>query len=144
MKSNDLRTEWHPYCGFIQTVRKYYSDEGGKHEERRNFLTAGILCSGVACSSTYNRPPVREAYIGAANIKEVESVLQRRGYKPGPVDGNMDSQTEQAIRAFQRDNNLKVTGVLDVPTTERLQRFGANFTGKMGQIQQRERSQGQQ
>ncbi|MGH6960279.1 MAG: peptidoglycan-binding domain-containing protein, partial [Dongiaceae bacterium] len=40
----------------------------------------------------------------------VQQELARRGYNPGRIDGVLGSQTRSAIRDFQEDNGLPVTG----------------------------------
>jgi hypothetical protein len=46
----------------------------------------------------------------------VEEALAANGYDPGSVDGVVDLNTRQAIREFQRDNSLVVTGNVDRET----------------------------
>jgi peptidoglycan hydrolase-like protein with peptidoglycan-binding domain len=43
----------------------------------------------------------------------IEDQLQRHGYLVGPVDGVIDTRTRQAIRAYQADVGLSVTGEAD-------------------------------
>src|SRR5262245_40611846 len=40
----------------------------------------------------------------------IQQELARRGYDPGRVDGVLGAQTEAAIRDFEEDNGLPVTG----------------------------------
>lgn len=54
-------------------------------------------------------------------IRGTQLILKELGYKPGRTDGYFSKQTKQALQAFQQDNGLKVTGVLDEPTAVRLQ-----------------------
>jgi len=49
-------------------------------------------------------------------IVDVQSQLQRDGYYDGPVDGVLGQMTREAIAAFQADNGLAVTSVIDQPT----------------------------
>lgn len=44
------------------------------------------------------------------NIRQIQAALGNAGYDPGRVDGRMGKRTRDAIRAFQRDNNLQVDG----------------------------------
>lgn len=44
------------------------------------------------------------------NTKQIQIALKNAGYNPGPIDGKMGGQTRDAIRAFQRANNLVVDG----------------------------------
>jgi lipoprotein-anchoring transpeptidase ErfK/SrfK len=59
---------------------------------------------------------------GAFRERPVESVFEAqlylalRGISPGPMDGLMGSQTRAAIRAFQQQTGLPVTGEFDATT----------------------------
>ena len=46
----------------------------------------------------------------SAAVSRVQAGLARLGYSPGPADGVMGSQTETAIRSYQRDHGLLVDG----------------------------------
>lgn len=37
-------------------------------------------------------------------LKVIQTILQDLGYSPGPIDGQMGSQTREAVRNFQRDH----------------------------------------
>jgi peptidoglycan hydrolase-like protein with peptidoglycan-binding domain len=54
------------------------------------------------------------------DIRTAQRQLKDRGYYSGPVDGVMGPATEGALRAYQRDRGLKVTGRLDAPTARSL------------------------
>jgi hypothetical protein len=56
--------------------------------------------------SDYGSGPARAALF-------VQDALARRGYYEGEVDGVIGSQTRSAIREFQRDNGLPVTGQIN-------------------------------
>jgi hypothetical protein len=53
------------------------------------------------------------------DIRKAQQALEARGLNPGS-DGRMDAKTEQALREFQKANDLPVTGQLDDKTAERL------------------------
>lgn len=42
--------------------------------------------------------------------KQVQIALRNAGYNPGAIDGRMGKQTRDAIRAFQKANNLSADG----------------------------------
>jgi len=44
------------------------------------------------------------------NVKQAQLALKNAGFNPGRIDGKMGRQTREAIRAFQRENNLAVDG----------------------------------
>jgi hypothetical protein len=43
--------------------------------------------------------------------REIQRGLKRRGYDPGPVDGLLGQRTARALRQFQADHGLAVTGM---------------------------------
>lgn len=53
-------------------------------------------------------------------VKKLQKTLKGRGYNPGPADGIFGPSTTEAIRAFQKDNSLEVTGTQDQPTINQL------------------------
>lgn len=55
-------------------------------------------------------------------IDGVQSRLTNLGYYRGPIDGKLDESTKAAIRQFQSDQGLVVSGELDAATLESLLR----------------------
>jgi|GEM_PF-1393848 len=51
-----------------------------------------------------------------ALILQVQEALRDKGYRPGPVDGLMGRKTRRAIKKFQKDTNIAVTGRADKNT----------------------------
>jgi class 3 adenylate cyclase len=49
-------------------------------------------------------------------VHQVQKGLKELGYDPGPIDGILGKQTESAIRKFQSDNSLSMTGRIDSVT----------------------------
>jgi peptidoglycan hydrolase-like protein with peptidoglycan-binding domain len=52
---------------------------------------------------------------------EIEQELQEHGYSVGAVDGVVDTRTREAIRAYQADAGLAITGSVDDPLLAHLQ-----------------------
>ena len=52
---------------------------------------------------------------------EVEQQLQQHGYSVGAVDGVVDTDTREAVRAYQADAGLAITGAIDDPLLAHLQ-----------------------
>ncbi len=48
--------------------------------------------------------------------REVQTALQNAGYYSGNIDGKIGGKTIEAIKKFQRDNNLKVDGIVGAST----------------------------
>ena len=54
-------------------------------------------------------------------ISKVQQRLHDLGYQPGPVDGIAGKRTIDALKKFQENNNLPVTGNLDDETINKLE-----------------------
>lgn len=57
------------------------------------------------------------------NSKQIQTALKSAGYYQGAIDGKIGKMTRQAIRAFQRDNNLLVDGKVGKRTWALLQKY---------------------
>ncbi len=57
----------------------------------------------VNAATSYNR----------ATIKKVQKKLNKRDYDCGTPDGIAGSKTKKAVKKYQRDNDLTVTGAID-------------------------------
>ena len=55
-----------------------------------------------------------------SSIKQIQIALQNAGYDSGAIDGLMGSRSRKAIRDFQKDNGLEITGKIDKATWEKL------------------------
>ncbi|MFH0790405.1 MAG: peptidoglycan-binding domain-containing protein, partial [Candidatus Omnitrophota bacterium] len=44
------------------------------------------------------------------SVKQIQTALKNAGLNPGKIDGKMGKQTRDAIRAFQKANNLGIDG----------------------------------
>jgi uncharacterized repeat protein (TIGR01451 family) len=62
-----------------------------------------------------------------SSIRNVQSELTTRGFNPGPADGKPGRKTTNAIRAFQAQQGLRVTGRIDPALIARL--FGSPGSG---------------
>ncbi|VEF48062.1 carboxyl-terminal protease [Bacillus freudenreichii] len=51
------------------------------------------------------------------DVKAAEEILKELGYDPGKVDSYFDEKTKGAVEEFQKDENLKASGVLTGDTT---------------------------
>lgn len=59
--------------------------------------------------------------MSSKQIQSVQQILDGLGYKPDRTDGYFSEKTETAVKAFQKSNNLSVTGVVDEKTALKLQ-----------------------
>ena len=61
----------------------------------------------------YDSAPVYDERFWQDLARRVQSELARRGYYHGQINGVIDSDTRQAIRAFQKAQGLPVTGLIN-------------------------------
>lgn len=62
----------------------------------------------------------KEMVISAEEITRAQEGLKAKGYDPGAVTGRLHARTQEALREFQKANNLTPTGVLDKKTADKL------------------------
>jgi murein L,D-transpeptidase YcbB/YkuD len=58
--------------------------------------------------------------LSSEQIRQVQQKLQEEGHSPGAIDGQWGPQTQAAVREFQQEKNLTVTGQLDQETLKEL------------------------
>jgi hypothetical protein len=68
----------------------------------------------------YDASPVYDYRYWAGLATAVQAELARRGYYHGSIDGAIGPGSRDAIRAFQKSNNLPVTGLIDPPLLKAL------------------------
>ncbi len=54
-------------------------------------------------------------------VMEIQALLKKIGYDPGPIDGIYGQKTKEAVEAFQRDNNLAVDGIIGPQTFDKME-----------------------
>lgn len=57
------------------------------------------------------------------SIKHIQAALKNAGYYSGPVDGHIGKKTKDAIKAFQKDNNLVADGRAGRQTWDLLRKY---------------------
>ena len=74
--------------------------------------------------------------VSTDDIKKAQDALKMKGLNPG-TDGRMDAKTQQALRDFQKANDLPATGTLDEKTVAKL---GVDKNSKGGSSSERSSS----
>ncbi|MEX2408903.1 MAG: peptidoglycan-binding domain-containing protein, partial [Rhodovibrionaceae bacterium] len=69
-----------------------------------------------------------DSLLTAAEVQEVETLLQQLGYRVGPVDGVQDTMTNAAVRNYQTNAGLNATGRIDQPLLRSLRMDSAAAT----------------
>jgi peptidoglycan hydrolase-like protein with peptidoglycan-binding domain len=68
----------------------------------------------------YN-PDTSSVPLRDSNVAVAQADLAELGYYSGPVDGIYGPATSEAVRRYQNDNHLAVTGTLTLQTLESLE-----------------------
>jgi len=84
---------YYPYASYSYYDDRYYDD-------------------GYYASEEYPQSGYGDGYEDF-NVSEVQSALARAGYYDGPIDGSIGPATRNALRRYQRDRGLSVTGRID-------------------------------
>jgi peptidoglycan hydrolase-like protein with peptidoglycan-binding domain len=87
-------------------------------------LLVSVLSMGPmmgAAGTMGEQPPGQGTIITKDNLKLVQERLKAEGVYAGPVNGEMNAQTEAALRAYQAKQNIPVSGAADEATLKQLQ-----------------------
>jgi hypothetical protein len=109
---------------------RYYGGYGPRYYGGTSFYFGAPIYPSYPYYGYYSAPaypaprPVyrgREVVYSQGSLgMDVQSALRRRGYYSGPVDGEIGPMTRSAIRAYQRDHDLRETGTITTALLERL------------------------
>ena len=80
-----------------------------------------ILGEAGTAGTTGEQRPEQPQLMSQENLKLVQERLKAEGVYAGPVDGEMNAQTEAALRAYQAKQNIPVSGAADEATLKQLQ-----------------------
>jgi peptidoglycan hydrolase-like protein with peptidoglycan-binding domain len=83
------------------------------HTEELTAMQSSALTQG-------SERPALGRLLTTGDLQMAEVRLKEFGFDPGPVDGMFTAQTHAAIRAFQANYGLPVSGLLDRATREEL------------------------
>jgi peptidoglycan hydrolase-like protein with peptidoglycan-binding domain len=78
----------------------------------------GLSMASFASGSDLNN--AQPAVVNQSDVKKIQQVLRDKGHYRGRVDGDFGLRTRAGIRAFQKAENLRVSGKLDVETAGKL------------------------
>ena len=93
---------------------KVFQDNAGN-------LTLSLTSRAASEASPSASPSTTASAPAPANdVRSAQQRLKNDAYYSGPVDGVLGPNTVAALRAYQRDHRLTVTGQLDAPTVRSL------------------------
>ena len=90
---------YYPYGAYSYYDNGYYDDGYAANEYSQSEYNNGDLDSSV---------------------RQVQEALAREGYYHGAIDGSFGPATRNALRRYQRNHGLGVTGEIDRPVIEAL------------------------
>jgi hypothetical protein len=88
-------------------------------KQGKRALVLFSMMIGVVWVSLISEVAYAQGYDNATVLK-VQEELQAMGYNPGPLDGIWGKKTKRALKEFQYESGLSVTGKIDLPTKEKL------------------------
>ena len=68
------------------------------------------------------------------SVIEVQKLLKLYGYRPGNIDGQLGLNTRNAVKQFQKDNDLKQTRFVDQQTWAKLNIFAESGLVVKGEV----------
>ena len=99
---------------FVTSAQAFDINDLAKGVNILNQLTGGATQNTTNKPAEPSRPVTPEPpRPSSAAIREIQALLAQLGYDPGPADGVMGRRTAAAIRAFESDRGLAVTGAPD-------------------------------
>ena len=89
---------------------------------------------GSPVKKTVVKEKPRPCHIAPA--RDIQTALKNAGYYTGKIDGKIGPKTDSAIKAFQKNNSLKVDGVVGKKTWNLLNKYlslqeGVSISGKI-------------
>jgi len=98
------------------------------------FLATGMLGLGLIPRAFAANPQKEKPAVShSQEIKKVQESLRDKGYYHAKVDGISGPQTRAAIRQYQKDENLPVTGRMNAKTGGKLGVEPKSVGGEFGQ-----------
>lgn len=109
-------------CGLNGTDRN--ADETSEADRTANATTeslADTMASRDGADMASDVPDIPDSE--ERPVMQAQVVLDRQGFGPGVIDGEMGLSTENALEGFQEANGLEVTGELDEATIAKLDQW---------------------
>jgi peptidoglycan hydrolase-like protein with peptidoglycan-binding domain len=80
------------------------------------------LCPMMSeAGTTGEQPPEQRQTLTKDQVKLIQERLKADGVYAGPVDGELNAQTEAALRQYQQKQGIPVSGAADDATLKELQ-----------------------
>jgi hypothetical protein len=116
---NNVWVIYEPFFGYPYGFGYGYYPYGGYYDN--GYYDNGYYDDSYA-SNEYSTAPYtnQSADDTGSRVNDVQSALAREGYYDGAIDGRLGDTTRKALRRYQRDHGLQVTGGIDSAVIEAL------------------------
>lgn len=114
---------WIYYASRVDAQERSRPQKNIGQQQREDSLKAdqarksGEMGTRPAASPDPSAAPARNS---TNPVQGIQAALKAHGHDPGPIDGVMGRRTQDALRAYQTAQHLKVTGRIDEATLDRL------------------------
>ena len=88
----------------------------------KSFIKVGVLLTLTMFGSTVFASPTLSKDARGRDVLILQQQLQKIGYEITDLDGEFGEETERAVKAFQQDQELSVTGVVNNATWRALRK----------------------
>jgi peptidoglycan hydrolase-like protein with peptidoglycan-binding domain len=94
----------------------------------KKFVVAAVIAASFVASAGSALAAMQAPDL--EGVRQAQQELVASGFNPGPVNGMLNGETQDAIRQFQNAKGLPATGQLDAQTTDLLSAVsGITFPG---------------
>lgn len=90
------------------------------YERDNNLLVTGEASTELQAHIRNKADGTPRDFSSRETVRDVQSMLNQRGYNAGPTDGIMGPATRSAIRTFRSDANMELSGRVDAPLLQEL------------------------
>lgn len=102
------------------TIEKWLTPDGNWVHKKGITPDIEVALPAYASLTMINPDTELKLSSSSAQVKTAQQMLIALGYDPGREDGFFDEKTEEAVKEFQNNANLEVTGILSGNTTIQL------------------------
>jgi peptidoglycan hydrolase-like protein with peptidoglycan-binding domain len=90
---------------------------GGEHSKQPRAESGSGMMQSQSSQQRPGSPGNQQAQAQSPElVKQAQQALKDKGLNAGPVDGQWGPQTQQAVKAYQQQNQIQATGELDRQT----------------------------
>ncbi len=90
-----------------------------------------IMIEAGTPGTTSEQRPEQKQIISTDNVKLIQERLTAEGVYAGPIEGELNAQTEAALRQYQQKQGIPVSGATDEETLKQVQiRFPGSRQGQ--------------